>query len=123
MMRTHFHEVEAAAVVNSRLLTVQNTNDPMSLEPLSPNHLLTMKSKLLMPPPGQFQRPDLYCRKRWRRVQYLANEFWIRWRKEYLQNLQTRSKWQGKKRNAQVDIVLISDDNLPRSQWHLGKIV
>ena len=115
---------EAAAVVNSRPLTVQNTNDPMSLEPLSPNHLLTMKSKLLMPPPGQFQRPDLYCRKRWRRVQYLANEFWIRWRKEYLQNLQTRSKWQGKKRNAQVgDIVLISDDNLPRSQWHLGKIV
>ena len=115
---------EAAAVVNSRPLTVQNTNDPMSLEPLSPKHLLTMKSKLLMPPPGQFQRPDLYCRKRWRRVQYLANEFWIRWRKEYLQNLQTRSKWQGKKRNAQVgDIVLISDDNLPRSQWHLGKIV
>ena len=40
---------EAAAVVNSRPLTVQNANDRMSLEPLSVNYLLTMKSKLLMP--------------------------------------------------------------------------
>ena len=115
---------ETAAIVNSRPLSVQDLNDPMSLEPLSPNHLLTMKSKVILPPPGQFQRPDLYCRKRWRRVQYLANEFWSRWRKEYLQNLQVRSKWQGLKRNARVgDIVLIRDENLPRNQWHLGKIV
>ena len=112
---------ETAAIVNSRPLSVQDLNDPMSLEPLSPNHLLTMKSKVILPPPGQFQRPDLYCRKRWRRVQYLANEFWSRWRKEYLQNLQVRSKWQGLKRNARVgDIVLIRDENLPRNQWHLG---
>ena len=115
---------EAAAIVNSRPLSVQNLNDPMSLEPLTPNHLLTMKSKLILPPPGQFQRSDLYCRKRWRRIQYLANEFWSRWRREYLQNLQVRSKWQGEKRNAQQgDIVLISDENLSRSQWRLGKIV
>ena len=86
---------EAAAIVNSRPLSVQNVNDPMSLDPLTPNHLLTMKSKLILPPPGQFQRSDLYCRKRWRRIQYLANEFWSRWRREYLQNLQVRSKWQG----------------------------
>ena len=112
---------ETAAIVNSRPLSVQDLNDPMSLEPLSPNHLLTMKSKVILPPLGQFQRPDLYCRKRWRRVQYLANEFWSRWRKEYLQNLQVRSKWQGLKRNARVgDIVLIRDENLPRNQWRLG---
>ena len=115
---------EAAAIVNSRPLSVQNLNDPVSLEPLTPNHLLTMKSKLILPPPGQFQRSDLYCRKRWRRIQYLANEFWSRWRREYLQNLQVRSKWQGETRNAQQgDIVPISDENLPRSQWRLGKIV
>ena len=115
---------EAAAIVNSRPLSVQNLNDPNSLEPLTPNHLLTMKSKLILPPPGQFQRSDLYCRKRWRRIQYLANEFWSRWRREYLQNLQVRIKWQGEKRNAQQgDIDLINDEDLPRSQWRLGKIV
>lgn len=83
-----------------------------------------MKSKLILPPPGQFQRSDLYCRKRWRRIQYLANEFWSRWRKEYLQNLQVRNIWQGEKRNAQEgDIVLITDENAPRGQWRLGKVV
>lgn len=55
---------EAAAIVNSRPLSVQNISDPMSPEPLTPNHLLTMKSKLILPPPGRFQRPDLYSRKR-----------------------------------------------------------
>lgn len=98
MLRTFM--CEAAAIVNSRPLTVANIHDPNSLEPLTPNHLLTMKSKIILPPPGQFQRGDLYSRKRWRRVQYLTNEFWIRWRKEFLNTLQTRDKWTSSKRNA-----------------------
>lgn len=65
---------EAEAIVNSRPLTIDSLNDPTSLNPLTPNHLLTMKTKVLLPPPGVFQAPDKYCRKRWRRVQHLANE-------------------------------------------------
>lgn len=42
MLRTFM--CEAAAIVNSRPLTVANIHDPNSLEPLTPNHLLTMKS-------------------------------------------------------------------------------
>ena len=115
---------EAAAIVNSRPLTVDNLNDPTSLEPLTPNHLLTMKSKIILPPPGEFQRVDLYSRKRWRRVQYLANEFWSRWRKEFLQNLQPRTKWVRPRRNMRIDdIVLVKDENLPRNEWRLGRIV
>ena len=34
-----------------------------------------------------------YKRKRWRRVQYILNVFWQRWKAEYLQTLQTRNKW------------------------------
>jgi hypothetical protein len=52
---------ETMATVNSRPLTVTNLNDPLSPEPLIPNHLLTMKSKILLPPPGEFQKLDLYC--------------------------------------------------------------
>lgn len=115
---------EAAAIINSRPLSIQNTNDPMSLEPLTPNHLLTMRSQIILPPPGQFQTADLYSRKRWRRVQFLANEFWSRWRKEYLHNLQLRNKWYGPKRNLLVgDVVLITDGNVSRSQWNLGRVV
>jgi len=115
---------EAAAIVNSRPLTTQNLSDPLSLNPLTPNHLLTMKSKVLLPPPGNFQRTDLYSRKYWRRVQYLANQFWERWRKEYLQNLQIRKKWSRPIRNHKVgDIVLVIDENLPRCQWQLARII
>ena len=34
---------EATAIVNSRPLTRENLNDRHSIEPLTPNHLLTMK--------------------------------------------------------------------------------
>ncbi|CAB4033304.1 Hypothetical predicted protein, partial [Paramuricea clavata] len=85
-LRTLFCEVEA--IVNSHPLTVDSMNDPDSLSPLTPNHLLTMMSKIVLPPPGVFQSVDLYSRKRWRRVQNLANEFWSRWRKEFLHSLQ-----------------------------------
>ncbi len=121
-LRTFFSE--AAAVVNSRPLTVDNINDPLSAPPLSPNLLLTMKSNVVLPPPGSFQRSDLYSRKRWRRTQYLVNEFWIRWRSEFVQNLQVRNKWHSPRRNITVgDIVLLKDDQQPRNHWRLCRVI
>ena len=76
--------------MNSRPLAVNELSDPEILEPLTPNHLLTLKPKILHPPLGKFQRTDLYSRKWWRRVQYLTNEFWLQWRREFLNNLQSR---------------------------------
>ena len=84
---------EAMAIVNSRPLTVECINAPVGPEPLTPNHILTMKSAVISPPSGEFVKKDLYLQKRWKRVQYLANVFWTRWRKEYLLNLQQRNKW------------------------------
>ena len=116
---------EAEAIVNSRPLTVDTINDPSSLNPLTPNHLLTMKTKIVLPPPGIFQSADQYCRKRWRRVQHLANEFWLRWKKEYLLSLQLRQKWNKPRRNMCVgDIVIIKgDESLSRNQWKLARVV
>ena len=88
---------EVESIVNSRPLTIANLTDP-EIEPLTPNHLLTMKSKAILPPPGIFQKADLYCRRRWRTVQHLANEFWVMWRKEYLSELQTKKKWPDKEK-------------------------
>ena len=112
--------LEAEAIVNSRPLTVDNINDPNSI-PLSPTQLLTLKSKLVLPPPGVFQKEDLYARKRWRRVEYLACQFWQRWRKEFLSSLQERQKWNTTRRNFQVgDIVLLQDDEQVRNHWPRG---
>ncbi|KAK7909491.1 hypothetical protein WMY93_014175 [Mugilogobius chulae] len=50
---------EAMAIVNSRPLSVNEINDPQALEPLTPNHLIMMKSKVALPPPGTFAKEDL----------------------------------------------------------------
>ena len=63
---------EAECMVNCHPLTIENLTDLLTPEPLTPNHLLTLKTQVVLPPPGKFESPDQYSRKRWRRVQYLA---------------------------------------------------
>lgn len=119
--RTLLCEVEA--LINSRPLTFASS-DPDDLNPLSPSNLLTMKTSVVLPPAGVFQRADVYMRRRWRRVQYLANLFWTRWKREYLPTFQPRSKWNSPKRNLVVgDVVLLEDDNCPRSVWPMGRVI
>lgn len=115
---------EAEAIVNSRPLTTDNLSDAKAPEPLTPSHILTLKPKTLLPPPGKFSKVDQYVSRRWRRVQYLANEFWFRWRKEYLQSLQTRVKWNHVQRNMQPgDVVIMKQSDLPRNVWKLARVV
>lgn len=112
------------AIVNARPLTAVMQGDPIAPAPLTPNHILTMKPRAPLPPPGNFVKEDIYLRKRWRRVQYLVEQFWSRWKKEYLATLTIRQKWQKPHRNLVVgDIVLISDNNAPRNQWSLARVV
>jgi len=119
-LRTFLYE--AMAVVNSRPL-VAMSSDP-SEEPPTPNHLITMKAAAPLPPPGHFVKEDIYARKRWCRVQYLTEQFWNRWRKEYVLSLNERHKWSRARRNVQIgDIVLLMDDNAHRMQWPRGKVV
>lgn len=114
---------EAEYIINSRPLTVSNLNAPDGLEPLTPNHLITMKPKIVLPPPGKFQREDVYSRKWWKRVQYMANQFWQRWRVEYLNNLQARQKWIKPQRNlTEGDIVIVKEDQ-GRCKWPLARVV
>ena len=115
---------EAAAIVNCRPLTTAFINEPTHPTSLTLNHLLTQKPRVILPPPGSFSREDVYARKRWRRVQHLANEFWCRWRKEFLSQLQSRQKWTNSQRDAQVgDVVIMKTDDAPRNAWPLARIV
>lgn len=113
---------EVTAIVNARPITTvpSDTEEP---QPLSPAMLLTMKTRPLGPPPGEFVAADLYSRRRWRRAQYLAGQFWVRRRREYLQTLQKRSKWNSPRRNLTTgDIVLVKDEDAHRNDWPLGRI-
>ncbi|XP_064647101.1 uncharacterized protein LOC135499959 [Lineus longissimus] len=115
---TLFAEVEN--VVNSRPLTPVS-EDPTDLQALTPNDLLR-PGKGFTSPPGEFSRQDVYGR-RWRHVQYLVNEFWKRWTKEYLPTLMTRSKWITERRNIRVGgIVIVLDESQHRLYWPLGRV-
>jgi hypothetical protein len=113
---------EVEAIVNGRPLT-KLSDDPRDLEPLTPNHLLLLRSGPKLPP-GMFSKEDCCNTRRWRQVQYLANVFWRRWIREYLQSLQERQKWIKTRRNLAVgDIVLILDEKTARCSWPLGRIL
>ncbi|XP_068203742.1 uncharacterized protein [Palaemon carinicauda] len=119
-LRTLLCEVES--IVNSRPLTIVSDSID-DLEPLTPNHLLIPKSYVI-PPPGLFQKDEVYMRRRWRCVQYLTNLFWSRFRKEYLSTLQTRQKWNEPRRNLIVgDVVLVKSDIEPRNHWPMGRVI
>ena len=113
-----FCEVEA--IVNSRPITKvsDSCNDPSAL---TPNHLLLMKDGPVLPP-GVFKQNDMYKR-RWKYVQHVSNEFWKRWLKEYLPELQKRSKWLKICENVGVgDLVLVVGENTPRYVWPIGVV-
>lgn len=110
---------EAEAIVNSRPIT-QVEADSL---PLSPHQILTLKPKIVLPPPGIFLKEDLYCTKRWKAVQFLADVFWNKWRLQYLPMVQARQKWNQEKPNLKIgDIVLVKDDTAIRNQWPMARI-
>ena len=120
-LRTLLAETEA--ILNSSPLTVNTLGDIQSEQPLCPSNILTMKSKVVLPPPGQFVKAEEFSRRRWRHIQHIVNEFWVRWHKEFPWSLQTRPKWNNKCRNFQKgDIVLLKTD-ANCNQWPMAKVI
>ena len=113
---------EVEAILNSRPITPV-TLDPTGKEHLTPNHLLLLRGNPNLPP-GLFEKRDCYVKRRWSQVQYLANQFWVRWVREFLPSLNVRQKWYHKSRNLQQDdVVLLVDESQPRSRWAMGRML
>ena len=83
---------ETEGIINSRLLRVETLSDVNSQIPLSPSNILTQKTSVVLPPPGNYDRPDLKSQCRWRQIQHTTGEFWSCWRNEFLQSLQILQK-------------------------------
>jgi len=116
-LRTFMTEVEC--IINSRPLSVDYLCSAEAPEPLTANHLLTMKPKRVLRPPGEFQRPDVYCRRSWRRVQYFAKDSWLRWHR-----VSANTAIQTNLTNLTVGDVVISKENeRARNKWLLGRVV
>ena len=113
---------EAGAIVNETPLG-EISCDPTEPYPVAPATLLTLRepepSSNIEPPSDE----DLlaYGKKRWRRVNYLAHQFWVRWKTDYMTSIGSRNKWLYPKRNIQVgDVVMVRNVTLGRSKWPMG---
>ncbi|XP_062601577.1 uncharacterized protein LOC134263265 [Saccostrea cucullata] len=112
---------QVCAFVNNRPLT-DVSSDPEAPTLLTPSMLLTMKTKQDTEPFPSFGTKDA-LKSTWKHEQVLAEEFWHRWKTEYLHNLQHRRKWQGQSLNLKPgDLVLMMEDDSPRNEWPTGII-
>lgn len=109
------------ACLNSRPLGPL-TEDVEDLDYLTPGHFL-IGAPLLSIPHENLEDAHIGIRNRWQLTQKMHQDFWKRWSSEYLQLLQTRSKWNKQTENMSVgDIVVIKQDNLAPNKWALGRV-
>ena len=112
---------EVTAIMNARPLCAVSS-DPDQPLILAPATLLTQKIGAPLDPPCESDDKDLF-RSQWRRVQRLADMFWGRWRREYINSLQARTRWTTEKPNLREgDVVLLKDAQAKRNDWPLGLI-
>ena len=112
---------EIEHILNNRPITdLPSSSDEFAA--LTPGMILTGSVDDSFPP-GVFVRADGYKRS-WKRSQFLADEFWRRWLKEYLPLLQPRSKWFGTFENLKCgDLVLMKNDQCSRGCWPKAVVV
>lgn len=112
------------AVLNSRPMSPLST-DPNDFNPLTPAHFLI--GRPLTSPACR----DLYGTAAQRlvrcdRVEQMRQHFWQRWSKEYISELQKRTKWQTNDEANQITpdaLVIIKEDNIPPLRWRLGRVI
>ena len=122
---------EVEGILNSRPLTYLDSENLE--EPLTPSHLFLGKRLLREPEYVEMKEEIIVTTENLsRRVKYLQtllSQFWSRWRREYLSELReahshvARSyKSAGERFIKQDDIVLISEDRVPRNTWKVAKV-
>ena len=121
--------LEIEHCVNDRPLTVVS-NDPDELLPLKPNDLICgYRTHSPLPEPGELLKKlkkiePIVFSQRWKHQQQILNDFWNRFRKEYLQEL--RSAHTAKpveSRGIKVgDVVLLDNPAASRSYWPIARV-
>lgn len=109
-------------MINSRPLTYVSTNVKEDKEALTPNHFLRGCS--LVESAETQSSVDLADRLRnsYNQAQYLAEELWSRWQREYLPTMNRRTKWfEEMKPMAVGDLVYVADTEKRRT-WERGII-
>lgn len=115
-LSTFFTQIEA--ILNSRPIT-PISSDPSDLNPLTPGHFLIGRPLMSVPSlPVTSLRPDRY-----RRIEQLRQHFWERWRREFMAELQNRTKWRRNQSPLNIgDMVILKEDNVMPLHWRMGRV-
>ncbi|XP_075163053.1 uncharacterized protein LOC142235680 [Haematobia irritans] len=112
--------VRIESVLNSRPLSPM-TENPTDLVPLTPGHLLRGAPLMAIP---EEHSEDLTLLNRWKKLKSLQIMFARRWKNEYVVELQRRYKWKSAQLNLKEnDFVVVKEDNLPPTEWCLGRVM
>lgn len=110
------------ACVNSRPLCPMS-DSPQDMVALTPGHFL-IGAPLLSPPEPVMPDSPLDLVNRFRKMKALAQHICVRWKEEYLHQLQMRYKWKYPQRDISLDdLVVIKNEQLPPTSWKLGRVV
>lgn len=120
----HFYTmlVQIEAVLNSRPISPLSS-DPADLNPLTPAHFLIGREILSVADPDVRDIPRNRL-SHFQQIQQLYQQFWSRWSREYISELQQRSKWLVERGKLNLnDMVVIKEDNQPPLKWALGRVI
>ena len=113
---------EVANIVNERPIG-RVPNDPDDGSYICPNDILIGRANSDKIPQGPFRKTE-NPRHRVEFVQKLIDSFWKTWSRDVLPLLTPRKKWNFQNRNIQLnDIVIVSDSNLVRGKFCIGRII
>lgn len=113
--------VHTEACLNSRPLTALN-DDANDCIALTPAHFLIGES-VIAPLTREYSETPSNRLNHFKLVQKLNQDFWHRWSNEYVTGLMQRNKWYDDKVNVKIGaVVLMHSDQLPPTQWPLGRI-
>lgn len=110
------------AILNSRPISPLS-NDSSDPQPLTPAHFLIGQRLTTIPDEDYLRIPENRLSK-FKRLQRMVQHFWARWSKEYISELQQRTKWKQQFPSILKPgcIVLIKEDGLPPLKWQLGVV-
>ncbi|GBN92664.1 hypothetical protein AVEN_114544-1 [Araneus ventricosus] len=118
---TERKKAEIEGVLYSRPIVPLST-DPHDYTALTPGHFLIGRPITSIAEPQLIEKSDNYL-SRWQKITKLLQQVWKNWKRDYLNNLHLRNKWQFAKNNVSPnDMVILRDSDFPPYKWRLGRI-
>ena len=112
---------EIEAILNSRPLT-QISDDVNDYRALTPGHFLIGDALRGLPEPSYNSIPENRLNA-WENIKKIKQDFWKRWHKEYLNELNVRHNKGSNDPKLKIgQLVLVKEDNVPCLEWITARI-